>query len=472
MADKEPNKEEIKKVQLVKSKKKKRTAGFFLILSIVLFIILFLTNIINIGLTPQLNNNDGSAFVSALVVPFDESLYYNTTVSDARFVPYVNATRNVQLGSFNITASNLCYSNGSCTVNIFDQSLNMSSNVKFNNITVSQDMSISGISVLRWLYNQTVPALNYINSFYWNKTQLYNTTQSDSRFLLRNGDSTGSQFTFTDTVDPMSWGDPTNAEGIKVTDDSGSGFVKHCYYSLTGIQQGCIWGDNNLAGLVIDGVAGKSQIQTNGIQNMQFTQLQNYFYQPSVFTNTTDMFGLSTFNAGFNSTQGFVKLGTATNQYARIGGRTFQNFTQSNNTSTDETNLYKFTIPSNALAVTGDTIVFDISGNYVGSTSSKRFKTYVSNNLTYDSTAVGLATGGSWAIIMKVSRTGSNTAHVSTRLQTSSATTLNYATHFKMTSVNFSSTIPINITGTASGVGASSGDISGEWLEINYEGGQ
>lgn len=153
------------------------------------------------------------------------------------------------------------------------------------------------------------------------------------------------------------------------------------------------------------------------------------------------------------------------------GSNLYFNFTDQNNSGTAETNLYKFSIGAGTLNNTNDTATIDISGDYIGSTSSKRFQFYINNNNTIDSGAVGLATGGSWGMIIQVTRTGSNTAEVASRLQTTTATTFNYDKHIDMSGVDFTSAINTNVTGTASGVGAASNDISARWIQVRLNGG-
>lgn len=84
-----------------KRKKRNRRAIIFFIVSILLLFLLVTTNVVNVMITGR------GAIVSADIVPFDDALYYNKTISDARFVPYQNATANVNLTGHNLTADNL-----------------------------------------------------------------------------------------------------------------------------------------------------------------------------------------------------------------------------------------------------------------------------------------------------------------------------------------------------------------------------
>jgi len=86
-----------------------------------------------------------------------------------------------------------CVIDSTDTGNIFNQVLNTTSNVTFANITVSREITINGVAVSMWLYNQsdgsynvtynqfaynqTTSAVNDINLRFWNRTQTWNVTQ-------------------------------------------------------------------------------------------------------------------------------------------------------------------------------------------------------------------------------------------------------------------------------------------------------
>ncbi|MEK6909419.1 MAG: hypothetical protein AABX23_05210 [Nanoarchaeota archaeon] len=66
----------------------------------------------------------------------------------------------------NITGSvsNLCTLANNGATNIFNQILNTSSNVTFESVNATRELYVSNIAVKQWLYNQTTPALTYIDS--------------------------------------------------------------------------------------------------------------------------------------------------------------------------------------------------------------------------------------------------------------------------------------------------------------------
>lgn len=103
----------------------------------------------------QMENSNG---VLSILQSWLNSLYLKITD-----LPLENMTKS-HCSNITGAVSDLCTITSGAGGNPFNQVLNTTSNVTFNNITVTQDIAIAGNPVLKWLYNQTTPAMSYTDT--------------------------------------------------------------------------------------------------------------------------------------------------------------------------------------------------------------------------------------------------------------------------------------------------------------------
>ncbi len=70
----------------------------------------------------------------------------------------------------------LCRQDQSGVSDVFNQVLNMTSNVTFESVNATGDLYIGNIAARQWLYNQSTPVLNYISSYEAAWLSTYNST--------------------------------------------------------------------------------------------------------------------------------------------------------------------------------------------------------------------------------------------------------------------------------------------------------
>mgnify|MGYP001562628384 CR=1 FL=1 len=208
----------------------------------------------NCGINSTWNYNQTEAAIADI-----NSRFYNRTQIDLfnnSWTTTFNSTYanvlNQQCPSGQVVNGTLSNGTFTCVAdgggNPFNQVLNTTSNVTFNNITVIQDITISGIRVLQWLYNQTIPAIDDINSRFWNRTQSYNKTEIDS--FNASWTSTYNS-TYAAGVANNSW-NQTLASSLYVeqSGDTMGGFLNHYtagskYFSSDNTTEGSIFSSNN-----------------------------------------------------------------------------------------------------------------------------------------------------------------------------------------------------------------------------------
>jgi hypothetical protein len=146
-------------------------------------------------------------------------------------------------------------------------------------------------------------------------------------------------------------------------------------------------------------------------------------------------------------------------RYGKVGGSLASHYIDAGNTSTTETDLYSDA--QAVLAQGGDTIKFEYSGIYVGSTSSKRLKVYYAGTVIFDSTALAVASNQSWKVRGSVTNLSSATAvRCVVELEYSGGSIVSASPTFtEVTGITSGLANILKITGTASGVGAATNDI-------------
>ncbi len=138
----------------------------------------------------------------------------------------------------------------------------------------------------------------------------------------------------------------------------------------------------------------------------------------------------------------------------------FDHYADAGNSGTSETDLYSATLAANTLAANGDKIAAFYSINVTGSaTATSQFKVYFAGTARFDSGALSLSSSSNWQCWVEMVRTASTTGRITVSLQAPGAAVAIYTTEADMTSLDFTTTNVIKITGTRAGAGAASNDI-------------
>lgn len=135
-----------------------------------------------------------------------------------------------------------------------------------------------------------------------------------------------------------------------------------------------------------------------------------------------------------------------------------KSYTPVDNTSTTETDLYSHTIPV-VMTSNGTGIAYDVSGGFNDATSTPRIKLYFAGNTIFDSGVLAISVLGKWNAHVEITRVTSSTA-VTTVTFSASDVSANYEDINDLTSLDFTTTNVLKITGTATGATGGSGDIT------------
>lgn len=165
-----------------------------------------------------------------------------------------------------------------------------------------------------------------------------------------------------------------------------------------------------------------------------------------------------------------VKQGTSSSA-ARLGGSIFDHFTDANNGTTVETDLYSDTLVASSLGTNGDKIRAQYGGTFSGAVAStQELRAYFGGTLIFDSGALSIgAATDSWNLFVSVIRVSSSVVRCLVTLTTNFATLSSYATYTEVTGLTLSNTQILKITGQAAGAGALSNQITAkegfvQWL--------
>lgn len=149
--------------------------------------------------------------------------------------------------------------------------------------------------------------------------------------------------------------------------------------------------------------------------------------------------------------------------------KVLQDFTTDvNNTGTGETDLYTYTIPADVVSATGSKIESSYGGTFNDITSTPRLKVYFAGTSIFDSGVLTISATGAWNVETMLIRTGTTTARVVVTVSTPGASTTVYTTQTDLTGQDFTITNIIKITGTATGAGGGSSDITSKLGTIKY----
>ncbi len=159
----------------------------------------------------------------------------------------------------------------------------------------------------------------------------------------------------------------------------------------------------------------------------------------------------------------------ALNRYA-LGGVIADFTADVNNSGTGETDLLTYTTKASTLAATGEKLVFEATGTFNDITATAQLQAYFAGTNIGNTGALTVSATGVWVVRIIVIRTGASTARASVFVHSPTASTVLYTAETDLTSLTFSGTNIIKITGTAGGAGGGSSDITAKLGTIFWYG--
>lgn len=164
----------------------------------------------------------------------------------------------------------------------------------------------------------------------------------------------------------------------------------------------------------------------------------------------------------------YVNAGTG-GSYAVVGGGIFNSCTDVGNTTTTETDLATDTTSANIFISTNDKITAFYSINIIGhATATRRIRVYFAGTAYFDSGNLACVTNDNWQIKVELVRTGTTTARMSVMMNTTNAAKTCYTSENDITSLTFTNTNILKVTGTAAGVGAATNDMVHKHHYVKY----
>jgi hypothetical protein len=146
-------------------------------------------------------------------------------------------------------------------------------------------------------------------------------------------------------------------------------------------------------------------------------------------------------------------------------------YTTVQNSGTSTTDLYTYTIPGNTLSTDGDIIEFKTGGFLIDATSTPNILISLNGSTLLGTGVITIASTNHYTITGTIIRTGSTTARYITKIEMSDAsgTSKVIVGVSQVTSLDFTAGNTLTLVGTASGAGASTGDIQGYLWTVEFK---
>lgn len=145
-------------------------------------------------------------------------------------------------------------------------------------------------------------------------------------------------------------------------------------------------------------------------------------------------------------------------------------YTDVNNGTTVETDIYTYTTPASTLANDGEKIFFTYTLNLTDITSTATIKVYMAGDVVANTGALTVSATGAIIVNGWVVRTSSTTARVSVNINSPTASTAVYTSQTDLTGEDWTTTNIIKITAQAGGGTPTSGDIIGKSGSVSWRG--
>lgn len=184
---------------------------------------------------------------------------------------------------------------------------------------------------------------------------------------------------------------------------------------------------------------------------------QSTYYAAENFASGPITTTISSGNLDYNNA--FYLTNSALNRTG-IGGAIADFTADVNNSGTGETDLLTYTTKASTLAATGEKLIFEASGTFNDLTATAQLQFYYGGTNIGNTGALTVSATGGWSARIIVIRTGASTARAMVTVTTPGASTALYTTETDITSLTFTNTQIIKITGTAGGAGGGSSDIT------------
>lgn len=136
--------------------------------------------------------------------------------------------------------------------------------------------------------------------------------------------------------------------------------------------------------------------------------------------------------------------------------------TATGNSGTSETDLYSYTVAANKLGSNDQSLNLDFSGLVSDITTTNQIRVYFAGTEILNTGGVTITGTGAWSLRALITRETSSTAIATVTFNIGSASVSSLVTITDLTSLDFTTTNIFKVTGTASGSGASSNDITGK----------
>lgn len=179
--------------------------------------------------------------------------------------------------------------------------------------------------------------------------------------------------------------------------------------------------------------------------------------------NTTAEAGTHEYNDSHYETKG--------NSLRYATGGVIADFTtDAANSGTGETDLYSYTTPASTLANTGEKITFNFTVNLSDATATSIIKLYFAGVTIANSSSITISNPGVFYISGYIVRTGSTTARVGYTATCQTATVPAFSGSNDLTSLTFTNTNILKMTGQAGGGTGGSNDITAKSGFISWYG--
>lgn len=135
--------------------------------------------------------------------------------------------------------------------------------------------------------------------------------------------------------------------------------------------------------------------------------------------------------------------------------------TSVNNTGTGETDLYSYEIGNNLLNLEGQTVYGYFAGTFNDNTATPRLRVYLAGNSVLDTGALTIGSTGDWKVKVEVMFIDASNARVFVEASAPATSGIGELTKYTAVgSLDFTNPTTLKITGTATGAGGGSNDIT------------
>jgi hypothetical protein len=145
-------------------------------------------------------------------------------------------------------------------------------------------------------------------------------------------------------------------------------------------------------------------------------------------------------------------------------------YADANNSGTSETDLYTKTIAANQLSTNGNTINFEIRGDFVNDPTNTVNLTMYFAGISFATTGDITLSGSNWSIRGTIVRTGTNAARMFATIIIPGASTKTYeGSSFSSGGMDYTITNILKVTGTAGGASGGSNDITARFWKVTFQ---